>query len=68
MSLPKNATILKLRQHIMKVLNMKGNFVLYSNAKMRDITFAEEEDFSLSDLVCYSEKEVTVEINKVEEH
>jgi hypothetical protein len=48
--LPKVSTIWRLRKQIMYDFGLEGDFVLFSNNMKREITFAEEEEFSLNAL------------------
>jgi len=49
-TLPKNCTIFRLRKQIMTEFNLSGDFILHSLNMKRDITFVEEEDYSLNAL------------------
>lgn len=49
-TLPKNNTIFKLRKQIMAEFNLGGDFTMHSLNMRRDITFVEEEDYSLNAL------------------
>ena len=48
--LPRNCTLWRLRKQVMKEFSLSGDFWLYSLHMKRDITFAEEEEYSLNAL------------------
>lgn len=48
----KNNTILKLRELIMQSFNLKTNFTMYNTSMKREITFFEEEDFTVNAMPC----------------
>ncbi len=49
-TLPKNCTIFRLRKQIMEDFNIPNDFTLFSTDMRRDITFQEEEEYSLNAL------------------
>lgn len=49
-TLARNSTIYRLRKQIMIEYNLTHNFVMHSLNMKRDITFTEEEEFSLGAL------------------
>lgn len=44
----KNSTILKFREAIMQQFNIKTNFAMYNLAMKREVTYFEEEDFTVN--------------------
>lgn len=71
-NLPKNCTIFKLRKQVMNEFNLSGDFTLHSPSMRRDITFAEEEEYSLNALTNSQTGEksvlITITNRKKEKH
>lgn len=65
-NLQKNATILRLRETIMEVYKIKWNFGMYNKAMKREVTFVQQEDFSVNAMT-HAIKGPTISIRRIQQ-